>query len=356
MKTNKYTAFILLAIIVIVGVSACGATTEVDTADGVPVSVIDNSIVSATGILTPETYAYLSMANYGRVEEILVHEGQLVPKGQSLISISSLTQTEVILAGAEFEYEAAKQALDTLNETAELVKASTWLNLLDAKAQYIVAESAWDNLDKDALEDDIENAGDEVLDAEEENYNEKVRVRDALIIQLEIAEARWRAAQEVLDLAQTEYDATLDGPDVDQLALAEAGLEAAIKQKEAALEQIENLILTAPFAGVITETRINEGEWASPGQPVILLADLDSLRVKTTDLNEIDVINIEVGYLTEITFDAIPDEVFSGEIIEISIKATDGLGVNYTVVIELDEIPDGARWGMTVFVDIDTNQ
>ncbi len=87
-----------------------------------------------------------------------------------------------------------------------------------------------------------------------------------------------------------------------------------------------------------------------------MLADLDSLRVKTTDLTEIDVINFEVGYLTEITFDAIPDEVFSGEIIEISIKATDGLGVNYTVVIELDEIPDGARWGMTVFVDIDTNQ
>ncbi len=33
-------------------------------------------------------------------------------------------------------------------------------------------------------------------------------------------------------------------------------------------------------------------------------------------------------------------------------KAGEGSGVNYPVVIELDEIPDNLRWGMTAFVDI----
>ena len=76
------------------------------------------------------------------------------------------------------------------------------------------------------------------------------------------------------------------------------------------------------------------------------------MRVETTDLNEIDVVQIEVGDLVTLTFDAIPGQEFSGTVSQISPKATEGLGVNYTVIIELDDIPDDARWGMTVFVDI----
>ncbi|HAY84848.1 MAG TPA: hypothetical protein DCY42_07985, partial [Chloroflexi bacterium] len=156
--------------------------------------------------------------------------------------------------------------------------------------------------------------------------------------------------------AQRDYADILEGPDPDQVALAEARIAAASAQVDAVLEQIENQTLTAPFHGVVADVMISEGEWASPGQPVVVLANLDSLRVETTDLNEIDVVQIKLGDVAEVTFDAIPDQVFEGTIIEISPKASDGSGVNYTVVITLDEIPDVARWGMTVFVDIDTKQ
>jgi len=138
--------------------------------------------------------------------------------------------------------------------------------------------------------------------------------------------------------------------------LAKMRIAAAAAQADAAREQIENLTLIAPFNGIVAEVMISEGEWASPGQPVVLLANLDTLHVETTDLNEIDVVQIEVGDMADVTFDAIPDEVFTGSIVEIFPKASDGAGVNYTVVIALDEVPDAARWGMTVFVDIDTKQ
>ena len=39
------------------------------------------------------------------------------------------------------------------------------------------------------------------------------------------------------------------------------------------------------------------------------LADLDHLRVETTDLNEIDVARIQIGDTASITFDALPDTV-----------------------------------------------
>ena len=37
---------------------------------------------------------------------------------------------------------------------------------------------------------------------------------------------------------------------------------------------------------------------------------------------------------------------------EIAPKASDGSSANYTVVIELDDIPAALRWGMTAYVDI----
>jgi multidrug efflux pump subunit AcrA (membrane-fusion protein) len=389
MKTNKNLILILLALIVVVSLSACGLFPEEDTNENTPVLVIDNSIVSATGVLVPEVSAYLSMAGVGRVDEVFVHEGEAVLKDQELIALGDIAQAEAVLAAAELEHEAAQQALDILNENADLVGAAARLALLDAKSAYIIAEDAWEDLDKDDLEDDIDDAQEDVVEAEEdldeaqekfdsyadldedsslrqryedeleearEDYNEKVRARDVLIIELESAEAVWQSALAAVDQAQADYDATLEGPDPDQLALAEARLTSASAQLEAASNQLENLTLSAPFAGVVADLMVSEGEWTSPGQPVAVLADLESLRVETTDLNEIDVVLIKLGDIAEVTFDAFPDEVFEGTVIEISPKASAGTGVNYTVVIELAEIPENARWGMTVFVDIDTKQ
>ncbi|MCP4287858.1 MAG: HlyD family efflux transporter periplasmic adaptor subunit, partial [Gammaproteobacteria bacterium] len=85
-------------------------------------------------------------------------------------------------------------------------------------------------------------------------------------------------------------------------------------------------------------------------------ADLNNLRVETTDLSEIDVAKLQVGFEAEVTFDAFPELTLVGTVTRISPKAAQGSGVNYTVVVELTDIPDGLRWGMTAFVDIDPEQ
>jgi multidrug efflux pump subunit AcrA (membrane-fusion protein) len=389
MKIQKPHLVTILFVLIAISLSSCSIFPGEEQDEEVPVVVIDNSIVSASGYLVPEEYAYLSLTAAGRIDEVFVQQGQSVSAGQKLVSLGSLAQAESALAAAELELEAARQALDALNETADVAKAAAWLNLLDAKAQYLVAEEEWDELDVDALEDDIDETRDDIVEAEEaleeardkfesyadleetsgsrqryeeeleeaqEVYNQEVRVRDELVIELETTEARWQSALAIFEKAKLDYANLSEGPDPDQVALAEARIEAASAQVDAALEQIENLTLKAPFNGVVADVLISEGEWASPGQPVVVLADFDSLRVETTDLNEIDVVQVEVGDMAEISFDALPDEIFRGTIIEISPKASEGSGVNYTVVIELDEIPDSVRWGMTVFVDIDTKQ
>ena len=82
------------------------------------------------------------------------------------------------------------------------------------------------------------------------------------------------------------------------------------------------------------------------------VGDLEHLQVETTDLNEIDAAEIAEGDVVTITFDALED-VLEGTVVSVAPKASEGSGVNYTVVVKLDDWPEGLRWGMTAFVDIE---
>ncbi|MBE9523861.1 MAG: HlyD family efflux transporter periplasmic adaptor subunit, partial [Chloroflexi bacterium] len=121
----------------------------------------------------------------------------------------------------------------------------------------------------------------------------------------------------------------------------------------AAQAMLEDLELKALFDGTVGELYIHVGEWVVPGQRVLLLADLSHLRVETTDLGEIDVAQIHIDSIATVTFDALPDAIVQGTVIRIAPKDAEGSGVNYPVILEVSDIPDGLRWGMTAFVDIE---
>ena len=104
----------------------------------------------------------------------------------------------------------------------------------------------------------------------------------------------------------------------------------------------------------LLQTRV--GEWLMPGMPVIELGNLEGLRVETTDLNEIDAARIQLDDSVIVTFDALPGVTVGGTVQRIAYKSAEGSGVNYTAVILLDEIPEGLRWGMTAFVDIEVDK
>ena len=92
------------------------------------------------------------------------------------------------------------------------------------------------------------------------------------------------------------------------------------------------------------------------GAPIMLLADLSTLRVETTDLNENDVVNVAVGDRAKVTFEALPGLEIEGIVAEIASKSAEGVGVNYTIIISLDEVPEAIRWGMTAYIDIPVEQ
>jgi multidrug resistance efflux pump len=150
-----------------------------------------------------------------------------------------------------------------------------------------------------------------------------------------------------------DYEIYSAGPDPDDVALAEVRISNAEAQIAAARGTLADLLLVAPFDGVISDVYVNTSEWVPPGSPVLLIADLEHLQVETTDLNEIDVAQIAVGDTAAITFDALPGLQVDGMVVRIAPKAAEGAGVNYPVILELSDIPAELRWGMTAFVDIE---
>ena len=134
--------------------------------------------------------------------------------------------------------------------------------------------------------------------------------------------------------------------------LAEARVAAAEAVLATTLEAQKQAVLVAPFDATVIEIDVAPGEVVNPGQRVILLADLGNLEIKTIDLSERVVPNIEIGHLAIVYIKAL-DTKLNGQVTAISpISSASGGDVVYTTTIQLDEIPNDLRWGMSTTVEI----
>lgn len=353
-------------------------------------------VVNATGEVLPVQWAALGMAVEGGViEDLLVKEGQQVKKGDVLMRLSGTQHARAALTAAEAGLVAAEKALQNVHEQAALATADAELKLAQARKALLDAEEAREKKDYgrasqntlDGLRADYILAQDAVDQAEkqfgyfEDREEDDVQRAQALTLLVNARKLRDRAlynlnyalgkpdpeevakadgavsvAQAALEDAQRQYDRMKNGPDPDVLKQAEANLTNAEAQVESARQVLADLELKAPFAGVVSQIKVRTGEWVIAGQPVMMLADLAELQVETTDLSEIDVARLDVGNTAAVTFDALPDVVVQGVVHSIAPKSDEGAGVNYRVVVQLDEIPAKLRWGMTAFVDITVSE
>ena len=390
---NKNLIITLFAALLLVGCDSIPGLAE-NTPTPAPVVEDFTPVVSATGKILPAEWATLSVKTTGIVAEILFGEDDVVEAGQLLVRLEGTENLEAAIAATRFEVVSAQQTLDALYDDPELALERVQQTIVEAQKTIEDAERRLRNLSQTATQADIDQAFANMVLAKDEldkaiedfepyedkpeddlgranflsrqaqkqkDYDATVRLYNALTgfgDDLDIAEAQsdLSLAQAQLASAQREYEILQNGPDPDDIVVAEARLANAEAQLAAAEAALDDLEVLAPFDGTIGDLYIHTGEWVSPGQQVLLLADLDHLRVETTDLNEIDVAQLEIGDTAIVTFDALPNIVIEGTVTRIAPKDSEGSGVNYSVVIELAETPDGLRWGMTAFVDIEIEE
>jgi HlyD family secretion protein len=389
-------------VVLVMVLSGCGAGAE-ETATP-EVEPDSSSVVSVTGEVVPAKWASVSAQAGGTALEVLVQPGDEVAAGDPLVRLDP--------ADAQLAVQQAEAALETAQAELALLKAGpraeevavAGAQVEAAEAEHARAAARRDQQKSGVTEIEIAAAEAQVTVAQADQllarethgqtmecYNftlpdgtkdkicpllgpaeEQARFSSqAADGALEAAHARLdalkagaadkaRAADAVVgaaaaqrDIAQAQLDLLEAGATTEEVAASEATVaqaQAALDAARAALERIE---VRAPLAGTVGVVDARAGESVVPGQPLVTLGDLATLRVETTDLDETDVARVAVGQEVAVTFDAFPERVFAGHVTRISPMADPGTGgINYTVVIVLDEIAPVIRWGMTAFVDI----
>jgi HlyD family secretion protein len=342
-----------------------------------PGQVVDiQPIISATGKVVPARWSQLSLSVPGVVEEISIQKGDLVKADQVLVRLKGKEDIQAAIAAAKYEVAAAEKTLNDLNKNADDTRTAALEAISAATKAVRDAQYQLDNFTVPQTQSSYSTTEAlEVMQKKLDNaraafepykyYSENDSTRKDLKKKLDEAQADYNSAVKRLqyetDLAVTQaklakalkdYKTWKDGPDPDEVELAQVRLENAQAALAAAEAQLQDLELRAPFAGTISDISVRKGEWVTPGQPILLIADLTGLHIETTDLNEIDAARVKVSNPVTLTFDALPGVEVKGTVESISPKSSEGSGVNYTVVIKMDELPALLRWGMTAFADI----
>jgi HlyD family secretion protein len=171
-----------------------------------------------------------------------------------------------------------------------------------------------------------------------------------------IQEARVREAEANLLAAQVQYNYQkrlgLDEVHIESAEADVARMQALLDSAKAILETQYSLI--APFNGTIVSVDIAPSETVVPGQVVIVVGDLSTYQVETTDLSERDVTRVRIGQSARVFIEALEEE-FTGTVTDIDrVSSTLGGDVIFKVTIELDDQPEGLLWGMSADVQIET--
>ena len=340
------------------------------------------AIVGATGIVEPNQSAELNWETNGRVEIVYATVNNMIEPGEILAELADNTLSQsVILAQADLV--SAKRALeDLVNSNTE--SALAYANLLEAEQKLREAEEERDDWNyNNASDERIFNARSDFLIAEE-NYkaaklvydnftdlddddsqklnamevlDEEKLKRDKSLRTLnyilgksydqQVAEnfAEYDVALAQLEDAQREWERVKDGPNTDDISVAESKVAAA--EATVSLGNIE-----APFSGTITKAKPKVGDQVVAGSSAFRIDDLSKLFVEV-EISEVDINRVSVGQRADLTFDAIIGETFSGKVIEVSSVGNDtGTGVDFLVTLQIIDPTVLVRPGMTAAVNI----
>jgi HlyD family secretion protein len=105
------------------------------------------------------------------------------------------------------------------------------------------------------------------------------------------------------------------GPDAGDVQVAQAKLVSAQATLQEAQDALEGATIVAPFAGVVTAVDAQTGETVGSAS-IITLADMAHPQLEMW-VDEADVSSVEAGYEVDATFDALPDDTFTGRVVRV---------------------------------------
>ena len=159
-----------------------------------------------------------------------------------------------------------------------------------------------------------------------------------------ISDRRLEQAESSLSVAQSQLAASQANLEKAIQDLGEAGDQnSRILQARSALEQaeldLERTTVRAPDDGLVTDVRVDNGNFASAGAPLMTFIGMDNIWIRA-DFTENNLGNIKTGDKVEIVFDSLPGNVLSGRV-----RGTGfGVSVDTTPLGSLPTVDNNRQW------------
>lgn len=344
-----------LAVVVVlsIAVASCGFAT---TTNPVPTRETENSRAGIEVTVAPVKEGTTAGATYsgevkakaqvnvaakmmGRIEQMLVDVGSEVKAGDTIATLERST--------IDAQVRQAEAALTLArNQLAQMEAGARAETVAQAEANLRAAEARMAELRAGPTPEQLQAAEAQVRLARNQLYSVQTQAdaylgsRAAAMGQLvftpEMKEAQSGVAWEQVQLAEAQLAQLKAGPTAEQLAQAQAAVDAAraqleltrkpfgerelevaraqVAQAQAAVDlvntQAADTVVTSPLDGVVAERYLSVGSLATPGTPIVVITNRDlevSLTVEETRSGD-----LWVGQAATVVVGAYQNEVFEG--------------------------------------------
>jgi HlyD family secretion protein len=229
----------------------------------------------------------LAFNNSAHLDRLLVQEGDRVHKGQLLAALHrERLEAEVAVAEARVDAQRAAVARLEVGSRPEEVRQAR-ANVAAARARLSDAQVTFDR----------------TQDLSEKKFISRQTLDDTQTA-LDTARADFEVAQQVLALV-------VEGPRAEDIEEAKALLKASEAQLILAQEVLKDTELYAPAAGVIRDRLLEPGDMVSPQTPVLTLALIDPVWVRTY-APEVYLGRLVPGMSAEVSTDSYPGKTYPG--------------------------------------------
>jgi len=386
---NKSTFKVLILLVgamLLTGCATASANAASDTGTGTVTSINITDTITTSGTLSADQLSAPTWGTSGTVDKVNVKVGDTIKTGQVLAVLKSSSVPADIIT-AQSDLATAQQSLTNLQES-QAAEAAAQLAVANAEQAVKNAQTAVDNLNYGRASDPlINNTEAQILQAKRTLMQTSDRYRlvqrkpdgdpiktaaelaltNAQLnlntltatynwyvgkptnIDADLAKANLATAQAQLADAQRSWEVLKNGPDPVAIAAAQAKVDAA----QAA---VNNMMIIAPFDGVVLTVQTAAGNPVTSGSPAFELVNRNTLKVDTL-VDETSISTVATGDKADITLDMLPNTTLKGKVTVISSigAAVNGL-VKYTVTIALDPTDKPLRFGATANVLLYTSQ
>ncbi len=294
-----------IAVALSLAVAACNRADAEGKHDAVPMPPAaarglgaDTPRVVAPGVVEPVGREVgVSADEPGRVVEVRATEGERVERGQVL---------------AVLEHSAQKLGVAQAKAAPAVAKAPLARARAGSRPEEIsAADAEWR----------AQAARRDLAERQADRWTRLHAAKAATTDEQDRATQEREASRAATEAAGARLRLARAGARVEDLWVAQAGVEQATEAVHAAEAALERRLVRAPIAGTVLWLRVRPGEFFAPGplQSIAVVGDVSRLQVRA-DVDELDVARVRPGAEAVITADGVSEPLARGKVIEVAWK------------------------------------